>query len=241
MIIHELAIGFLGTLSDVYQKADNQDMVMVQQLAGFVSRMVTTQMAFSDLAGGDNEALSHIMILERIDQCMSFGNSQGLTPEDKIRLTEITINYLDTHKDGNVMMHEFVEAVSSNDPINLKNTINLFDESRKAGILERMFTPDFLGDTKMTKYFPRREDGSYDVDAIYEEVQTQREKLADRTAGIAFIADQVSDAGSSHSTTPRRRTGQSPRRRTGESSSARTPRSIGSWGARSRKEMTFEV
>jgi hypothetical protein len=193
MIIHEVAVGFLGTLSDVYWKADNQDVILVQQLAGFVVRMVTSQMAFSGLAGGDNEAITPTMLLERIDQCLSVGGHSGLTPEDKIKLTEICMNHLDKLKDGKVLMNEFVEAVSSSDPINLRNTIDLFDESRAPSILERIFTPrSWRNDRKVRKYFPRREDGSFDVSGIYSEVQEQRDRLADRAKGIDEMADAMS-------------------------------------------------
>lgn len=93
VIIHELAIGFLGTLSNVYHKADNMDVVLVEQLTGFVARMVTTQMAFSGLAGGDNESITPTILLERIDQCLKLGSQSGLTPEDKIKLTEIVMDH----------------------------------------------------------------------------------------------------------------------------------------------------
>lgn len=102
-------------------------------------------------------------------------------------------------------MNEFVEAVSSGDPVNLKNTIDLFDESRKPGILERAFTPQSWRNNQVRKYFPRRADGSYDVPEIYSQVQTQRDKLADRASGIDAMAEEMSNqSGGSRDASPRR-------------------------------------
>lgn len=191
VIINMLAVYFLGALSEVYRKADKEEVSLSSQLAGFVTRMITAQAAYALVTGGDDKPMTKHMLLERIKMCMENCGQQDLDEQEQIRLTELVMHALDKAGDGDIRMHEFVEAVSCNDPVSLKDAIVLFDQDRKLGFLEWLFTP--TGWIKQVScMFEKNTDGSYNSEHINLQVQTCRDGVASRSAAAGGLSPSTS-------------------------------------------------
>lgn len=228
IIIQEIAISFLGALSSVYSKADNQEIVVFNQLAGFVARMITAQTAFTNITGGDDAPMTKEMLLERIDTCMTdkavydprtpstamyrAGSDlsverEEMSQDDRIRLADIVMSAMDRGGDGVVQLYDFVQAVSNNDTVNLKDTVKLFDTRRRRHFVEKCFTPGrWKRQAEACHVFEKDEDGNYKVADIYAKVKVARAEVTRRITGGwsgRDLSDDASDVSrGSNSVTP---------------------------------------
>jgi Ca2+-binding EF-hand superfamily protein len=88
----------------------------------------------------EQEFISRDRMVEMINEvCASHGTSH-LDQEEQERVANLVMGSLG-NEDGRIHLHEFVSAVSSSDPINLKDAVKLFDKDRKLSALEWLFTP----------------------------------------------------------------------------------------------------
>lgn len=141
IVINYVSVYLLGALSDVYRKACKEEVSLNSQIAGFGARMIIAQAVYSWVTDGDDWPLRKGLLLERIQKCLEHSGQDALDEQEQIRLAELVVHALQGDKEE-IGMHQFVEALSSLDPLNCKDTIQLFDVDRKLGIPERLFTSD---------------------------------------------------------------------------------------------------
>jgi hypothetical protein len=189
ILVKWLAIYLLGALSNVYYKAGKEEVLLKKQLAGFVSRMIISQSAYTSVTGGEGTPLTKDMLLERIHQSVSAlqekvsRDAGNLSFPEQIRLAEIVMDAMDPDGGGTITVDEFVEASTCNEAISLREALLLFDHDRKPGWLERIFTPhSWRHNSKKIPAIFERENGVYNEKRISENVDKAKESLHRRSS-----------------------------------------------------------
>jgi len=189
IIMNNFTMYLLGGLSEVYFKASREEVSMQAGLSAFVTRMIMAQNAFKSVTGGEEHPLTKEMLLERIQQGVDSSGKDSLDPEEQVRLTEIVMHAIDEHSTGDVTMSDFMGAATRNDPVNLKNTMTLFDVDRKPCWLERLFTPaSWNHSMAVASLFKKikKDDGSesYDIESIMNSVNVHRQQQREAHSAI---------------------------------------------------------
>eukprot|EP00931_Biecheleriopsis_adriatica_P044301 TRINITY_DN25333_c0_g2_i1.p1 TRINITY_DN25333_c0_g2~~TRINITY_DN25333_c0_g2_i1.p1 ORF type:complete len:799 (-),score=109.37 TRINITY_DN25333_c0_g2_i1:213-2570(-) len=162
MIVPKMLLTFvlkrcLGTLSKVYKKALFEPFSVTKRSVGAAITFMSQGAIFDTLVDShDDYTISREALVHRLTQVFH-SNARHYLPTSEIKVfSEWVIQRLHTlaGKDktagDNVTLEEFCTAVSHAEPLDFHTVTRLFNPKRKAGFLERLFTPASL--RKMLKF-----------------------------------------------------------------------------------------
>lgn len=134
----------LGTLSDMYYRAQCQLLDSWELFSGQVCRALVGMFAYHKLLEGQKkrshdaqDALSWNTLKTKLTKL--FQEQKGLDPHEIDGLLRVLLNILDKRNDKSIHQQQFVDACVNADICSLRNWANLFDQDRRPWILERVF------------------------------------------------------------------------------------------------------
>jgi len=143
-IVQFIALNLLGTLSEVYKRAQAQTLSIARQFSGLTARMLAGAAAFQTVSDSKDH-LKYDVIKERLRTAFNKPLTDGTLDEAEFSdLCDNVLRDLDSGETNNVTLDEFMQAFASEECVEPKHMVKFFDANRSRGPLEILFNPGGL-------------------------------------------------------------------------------------------------
>jgi len=140
-IVQFVALNLLGTLSEVYKRAQAQTLSIVKQFSGLTARMLAGVAAFETVSG-EKDHVDYSTIKDRLRAAFNKPLTDGTLDEAEFKeLCDNVLRDLDSGDTDNVTLDEFMQAYASEECVEPKHMVKFFDANRSRSPLEILFNP----------------------------------------------------------------------------------------------------
>lgn len=161
-IIYWISLYGAGMLSQIYSNAAHENLNVYGDLAGVALRMFTAESSFRALTdqldkktGDENtddelDPMTVEVFKTYMTEILRADTKNNVLDEEEIDLlVQSAMNAVDVDRDGQVLLGDFIHAVTSRENINIRELVQLFNIDRKRGIMEKVFDDSPVSMRKM--------------------------------------------------------------------------------------------
>jgi hypothetical protein len=146
-IIELVAAYGIGMISTIYRKAQAQRLNILKLACGVSSRLVVGVDAFRAFGGDPDKGCDEKAFMDRMR--MAFQTEDDLGKDELQVLTGVVLSQMNRDKDGSdtnkaISMSEFLNCLTSEEPMSHQDLAKVFDKDRKRCINERLLSDSRL-------------------------------------------------------------------------------------------------